>query len=244
MLCSACLQEWTANGHGLHGCLEWARWSPWSPLPWQFPDNMRQKAVCRELGRDFLSLWPVPLIFHLSWKCPLTCFVVNMQDLLFVRKQQSGMWTLAVKFTHRKHKKRCSISAVYKICGRQPEFVQSCGTAFWLTSTLCHKKSMLTFPLYPRVHAKENVIGLLTTSWSRWITVDVQNEYIYSHMRTAIITSVFLEEKAGVLCLRLRENSRTLIADERKPYFSDTIQAWKYHSRNSFIVKLIYKESK
>ncbi len=81
------------------------------------------------------------------------------------------------------------------------------------------KKSILTFLLRPRVHAKVVVMGLFTTLWSRGITVDVQNEYIYSHMRTAIITPVCLEDKAGFMWLCLRGSSWNLMWDKRKPYF-------------------------
>lgn len=80
-----------------------------------------------------------------------------------------------------------------------------------------HKKVVTDISLL--LHANVNVIQLLTTLWSRWITVDVQNEYIYSHMRTAIITSVCLEDKAGFMWLCLRGNSLNVVRDERKPYF-------------------------
>lgn len=38
-------------------------------------------------------------------------------------------------------------------------------------------------------------------------------------MRTAIITSVSLEDKAGFMWLCLRGNSLNVMRDERKPYF-------------------------
>lgn len=58
-----------------------------------------------------------------------------------------------------------------------------------------------------------------TSLLSGWITVDGQNEYIYSYMRTAIITSVSLEDKAGFMWLCLGGNSLNVMRDERKPYF-------------------------
>ncbi len=98
-----------------------AKWSPWSLLLWQFPDNMRQKPVCWELGLIFLYPWPVPLIFHFSWDYPntLSCTLVlwykyNWTTCCFyqVRKQQSGLWTLGIKFTH-KHKKKLNLHALW-----------------------------------------------------------------------------------------------------------------------------------
>lgn len=178
MLCSACPQEWTTNGHGLQGCLEWAEWSPWSLLPWQFPDNMRQKkAVCWELGLDFLYLWPASDFLPLSgtsWHPVRYAYFVNRI--------------------------------------RNPAVL--CQTMLDLLT-----KAIVFVAGFALIHVKVNVLGLLTTLWSRWITVDVQNEYIYSYVRTAIITSVFLEDKAGFMSLCLKGNSRNLVWDERKPYF-------------------------
>lgn len=57
------------------------------------------------------------------------------------------------------------------------------------------------------------------TLWSRRITVDVQNEYIYSYVRASIMTSVFLEDKAASISLCLRGDCRSLVWDERKPHF-------------------------
>lgn len=113
----------------------------------------------------------------------------------------------------------------YKTVALLSDWHPHCDTAVLVIYTdlnlqLCiTRKSMLTFPLSPREHAKLVVWGLLTTLWTRWITVDVQNECIYSHMRTAIITSVCLEDKAGFMWLCLRQNSWNLMRDERKPYF-------------------------
>lgn len=186
---------------------------PWAPALFGmgkmvtliFPVTVSRQCVCRELGLHFLCLWPA------SWEYPDTlsgtlvlwhehnpktrCLSGNNNPVC-ERCGSNSRITLKIFHSHHLHR--------YLICDRQPGFIQ---------------KSTLTFPLRPRVHAKVNVIGLGTTLWSRWITVDVQNEYIYSHMRTAIITSVCLEDKAGFMWLRLRGNSWNLMRDERKPYF-------------------------
>lgn len=59
------------------------------------------------------------------------------------------------------------------------------------------QKSSAEIFLCPWAHAKVNVVGVLRTLRPEWITVDAPKEYIYSHMRTAIITDVVLEDKAG-----------------------------------------------
>lgn len=73
------------------------------------------------------------------------------------------------------------------------------------------QKSSAEISLCPWAHAKVNVVGVLRTLWPQWITVDAPKEYIYSHMRTVIITDVFLEDIAGPMWFPLRENTRNFI---------------------------------
>lgn len=60
-------------------------------------------------------------------------------------------------------------------------------------------------------------------------------------MRTAIITSVCLEDKADFMWLCLRGNTWNLARDERKPYFLIQFELEKRCSRNSFCGKVNLK---
>ena len=138
------------------------------------------------------------------------------------------------------------------MCGRRPAILQN-DTSITDTRIVTYTRCCITrcrdwnvqfcitkesrADIFLPLHANVNVTGLLTTLWSSWITVDVQNRYIYSYMRTAIITSVRLEDKAGFMRLCLRGNSLNVVRDERKNIFSDTIRAWKRCSRNSLCGK-------
>ena len=102
---------------------------------------------------------------------------------------------------------------------------------------------LFKFPWRPTTHAKVNALGLSTTLWSGWITVDVQNEYIYSYMRTAIITSVCLEDKADFMWLCLRGNTWNLQCDQKETIFLIHFQLESTPAEIIFVAKWIWKES-
>lgn len=221
-----------------------------------FQTTWDKKAVCWELGLDFLSLWP-------DWFFTSLGNILTPPHIcLFCGKPENNndLWTLGLKFTHKPKKKlnshalqgyglwqatiisiklqHCHLTDIRPVTRR----CNTCALRHKCTA-LYHKKWMLTFPLRPTVHAKVDVTGLLTTLWSRWITVDVQNEYIYSYMRTAIITSVCLEDKADFMWLCLG-NTWNLLQDERKPYFLIQFRLESTAAGILFVAQWIQKESK
>ena len=58
-------------------------------------------------------------------------------------------------------------------------------------------------------------------------------------MRTAIITSVCLEDKAGFMWLCLWGNSLNVVRDERKRYFLIQFKPESTATENSFVAKKI-----
>lgn len=102
------------------GLFGWVQWSPWSLLLWQFPDNMRQNAVCPELVLVFPFLWPdsdfLPLL-EISWH-PLmyTCLVVWIQS----EDTQVENNNLRNQIYTNKR-----IFMVTDMCVRQPEFYKT-----------------------------------------------------------------------------------------------------------------------
>lgn len=181
MLFTACLQERTAGGRGLPALFGTTERTVWCPLWWQFPDIDRKKKRPK-------AVWQA-LSPHLLW--------ISDKAQLFLSSHEDVPSLLCGKH------KSSRLLENNNLVSEKPSYIKET-TVFTDAAMQWHdlsfrqpQKSSTEISLCPWAHARVNVVGVLRTLWPQWITVDAPKEYIYSHMRTAIITDVFLEDKAG-----------------------------------------------
>lgn len=178
MLFTACLKERTAGGWGLWGLFGTTERTVWSPLWWQFPDmrQKKKKAVWQGLSPHFIGVSDKAQLLLSSHE--------DVPSLLCGKHKSSRLL---------ENNNLVSEKPLYK----KETTVFTDAAMQWHDPFFQPQKSSTEMSLCPWAHAKVNVVGVLRTLQPQRITVDAPREYIYSHMRTAIITDVFLEDKAG-----------------------------------------------